>query len=64
MMIPGLSFKGTDDQGYVEDKGENLSDFASGLAGKPVGGDFGLAVENEGSTNACKDLSDNDPCER
>ncbi len=63
-MIPGLSSKCTDDQGYVEDKGENLSDFASGLAGKPVSGDFGLTVENEGSSNTCKDLSDNDPCER
>ncbi len=41
-----------------------MGDFASGLADEPVGRDFGLAVENEGSSNACKDLADKDPCER
>ena len=51
-----------EDEGNIEDEGQELGDSSSFIGLEPIGGYFGLAVEDEGSADACDDLTDNDPC--
>ena len=53
-----------DNEGDIEDEGEKLGDCSSFFSLKPAGRNFGLTVEDKGSSDTCDDLTDDDPSKR